>query len=189
MDDKFLIDTNSFIESSQRAYRFSCFPSFWNWLKDEIHKSDGQIVIPKCVYDELKRNNDELTVWTKKQINDFYFNEMSKDEIWINFAKVMAYINNSNIYVGAGARDWSREGKADPILIAIAMTLDYKIVTFERETGQFKKFITPNGSISNEPKNPKYSTGREPKIPDVAQHFGVSCIDFYDLEGVLGLSI
>lgn len=188
-NNNFLIDSNSFIDPSQRSYRFNCFPSFWQWLKKEIQKDDNRIIIPKCVFDELKNNNDELTDWVDENLNEYYFDERTEPIVWQNYAKVIDYINNSGIYGGAGARDWSREGKADPILIAIAMSYDYKIVTSEKFTGEFVSLKDEDGKATNKLKNPNYSTNKEPKIPDVAQHFGVSCISLYDVEEILGLAV
>lgn len=100
----------------------------------------------------------------------------------------MNYINTANVYVGSGASNWSSVGKADPILVAIAMTFNHRIVTFEQRSGAFQK-INNNGKSSNKPKNPNYRTSKEPKIPDVADYFGVGCVDFYTVERDLKLKL
>lgn len=59
----------------------------------------------------------------------------------------------------ASFKSWADFDKADPVLIAAAMDKKAIIVTEE-------KFITLNSP-----------TKSEPKIPNVAEHFGVKCIN------------
>lgn len=189
MNSDFLIDSNSFIESSQREYAFRCFPGFWKWLEKEIHKSSSKVVVSYCVYQELKKNNDQLSEWIKNVATGYLFDERNYADIWINYGIVMNYIQNSGIYSGTGAVDWARDGKADPLLIAIAMTYGHRIVTFEQSSGQFERINNEDGTFTNFNKNPNYQTSKEPKIPDVAEYFGVECVNLYEVESSLGLRI
>lgn len=190
MNSMFLIDSDTFIASSQRFYCFSCVPGFWTWLSQTVSQVDSHLIIPHCVYEELTVGKDELSLWAKNFLAKNVQDERLNPTIWNNYAKIMKYINDGIIYTGFGAVDWSKPKKADPKLIAIAMTYGYKIVTFEQKSGQFVPIYNAAGDIiSNKPKQKNYNTTKEPKIPDVAEHFGVQCVDLYDLEKKLSLSI
>nr|WP_289758741.1 DUF4411 family protein [Lactobacillus taiwanensis] len=89
-------------------------------------------------------------------------------------------------YKDSSVANWSQAGKADPLLIAIAMTLGgCKIVTFEQRSGNFIKNDQGNMVLKNR-NNP---IGKEPKIPDVADQFDVPCISLFELEEDLQLYV
>lgn len=182
---KYILDSNSFISPYNDYYRQPLFPSFWNWYKEEITKPQGDIILPKCVYDELEAGKDDLAEWVKNNLNPVVYNERKIDAVWNNYAQVINFISNGS-YRTPAVNNWKQAGKADPLLIAIAMTLaDAKIVTFERRSGNFRR--NSNGNIVL--KNQNNPLGREPKIPDVADQFNVSCITLFDLESDLKLKI
>lgn len=56
--NKYLIDTNIFIESARRFYAFDICPGFWKFL-GKCSESDSVKSISK-VYDELTSDNSNL---------------------------------------------------------------------------------------------------------------------------------
>lgn len=71
-----------------------------------------------------------------------------------NYALVFQYIQTCVFYTNTVLLNWTRDGVADPWLIAIAMNNDHKIVT---------------NNLQN-----------NPKIPDIAKHFCVQYISLFD---------
>ena len=78
-------------------------------------------------------------------------------------AYCMNYIDTSDLYKSEAIREWGRESVADPWLIAVAVSDNMTIVTNEQSG-------TPTAG----------SPSKNPKIPDVANYFGVKCIGELD---------
>lgn len=176
---EYILDSNVFISPFNDFYRMPLFPSFWAWYKNKITVQPSNIILPRCVFNELKKGNDKLSDWVDKNLKLIVYDETKNSSVWKNYAKVIDYISNSNCYKNPGIDEWKKSGKADPLLIAIAMTLvDAKVVTFEKRTGHL--FRNTDGNIVL--KNKNNLIGSEPKIPDVADQFNIDCIDLYDLE-------
>lgn len=83
---------------------------------------------------------------------------------YVNYGQIIQYIENCRFYKSNALANWSKKENADPWLIAVAMTDDYIIVTFEQ----------PSKDLSR--KNPR----KKIKIPDVAKHFSAQCISLFD---------
>ena len=169
---KYLLDSNSFIAPSRNYYKLEIMPAYWKWLAD--HQNNG-LVLPKIVYDELTHDDDELSQWVKKNLNNVVFSNYEQDtDFWKEYGEVINYIQSSGYYKNPGIENWMQETKADPKIIAIAKVYGLQIVTFEQSAGKLSK----NNPIK-----------KEPKIPDVAAYFGVECIDLFKLEETLNMVI
>lgn len=169
----YLMDANSFIAPFRNYYAMGHFPSYWAWLADIIKNPDSRVNVPKVVYNELISGGDHLSQWPRQNLQEFAYG-VDDDGIWQRFGEIINYVHESGCYRGAGMVNWDQQGKADPLLIAIASVKGWQLVTFEQ----------PSGNISA--RNP---TKKEPKIPDVAKKFGVACVNLYDVEKTFGLSI
>lgn len=148
------------------------------------------MIVPSCVYNELKHTNDQLKNWVEQFVSLTVYDEYKDPDVWSKYKDVISYLSKSSAYQSSAIDNWKQVGKADPLLIAIAMKEkaagnDCVIVTFEKFTGQFK-FDEDNNWVL---RNKKTKLTKEPKIPDVAQNFGIECIELYELEEELGLSI
>ena len=81
-----------------------------------------------------------------------------------NHQTIIQYIPKCGLYKAKAVTQWSGESIADPLLIATAIDFQFPIITLERPTGN----LSPNQPSKN------------PKIPDVANNFGVECISLFD---------
>lgn len=149
----FWLDADSLINPSRGPFRFSTSPRFWEFLEQKAR--EGIIASPEMVFQELAGNGDPLEEWAKMQRGHFF---KTPDE---NVQEVLSRVAN---YVGANSRYEPQHiarflAGADPWVIAHPLALGGRIVTFERP----------------EP------TSKRPKIPDVAAHFGLQCIELWDL--------
>lgn len=150
----FLVDTNVLITASKVTYPMDVFPSFWESLEKSILQKD--IAILRIVKDEVSQKNDEVSTW----LNSIQFTPIDnqKEEIFYNYVKVDNYAHEIRKYKPSELRKWfdSLDCSADPWLIATAMIEKNIIVTLE-------DFVPPES--------------QKIKIPNIAKHFEVQCIN------------
>lgn len=151
----YLLDANTLIEAKNRYYQMRFCPGYWTWLTR--NKRDGRLASVESVGSELRRGTDELAQWAVQEA-DLFLPE-SDDETQTAFAEVAAYVAAQVGNMKAGALD-EFLGGADPWLIAKARVLGHTIVTHERlDIVNRRKFL----------------------IPNVCQHYGVECINTFDM--------
>lgn len=166
--NKYLLDTNIFLQSYREYYCMDICPGFWDFLK----KGDNNVKYIQQVYEELKPNKDnkdliETIEHMKKQ--GFFINESDID---ITSFKMMTQtiekyreeINKEFSEDKARAKLQAKIDKftdsADYFLLSLAYQDNYIIVTKE-----------------------KYTEGKnEIKIPNIAEKLNIKCST---LEGML----
>lgn len=132
-------------------------------LKDFIQRKIAVIIKP--VYDEIMRHSeDALTKWMKNFNNSGLIQRTNVNGIMSNYGKILRHIQGSDYYTDAALANWSKIEVADPWLIATAMHFDYVIVTLEQPI----KTLLQNQPTKN------------PKIPNVADHFNVKWISLFE---------
>ncbi|MBU7540808.1 DUF4411 family protein [Levilactobacillus brevis] len=152
----YLIDSNILIVSN-RNYRQDFFPVVW-----EFFKNNEDVFITNRVYNEIMKLDDELCAWTKA---NYKSRVLQVENAVSEYGRVISYVTSSGKWRPAGYEQWSSDAnKADPWLIGYALKYGLTIVTDENNTG-------PNG----------HPTNNEPKIPFVADYFGVDTINFWEL--------
>ena len=169
-DEKFLIDTNSFIEPYNKYYSFDLAANFQKQLK--YHIEIGNIALLDVVKDEISKGKDELSQW----LNDIDILEEidhRTPDIISNYSRVLQEIQDNPNYKETALANWAQETVADALLIATALTNNYTIITFER--GQ----RIPN----------RKDVFKNAKIPDVAEDLGVKVADLYYLMRTLGIKL
>ena len=155
-DDKYLLDTNIYINFYDRYYRFEYFPSFWDLFEKLMNE---KIVFPKVVADEVTKG-DEFKTWRDKKFTGNFLNHKKYAEIW---GEVIQHIAKHPCYSDRALiepRSWLHEKIADGWLIAIAKKESLTIVSDERKNPNLNS-AKPSGYV---------------KIPDIAEDFGVRCI-------------
>ncbi|ANP84474.1 DUF4411 family protein [Rhizobium leguminosarum] len=150
---KLLLDSNIFIEAKNRYYAFDICPGFWEWMDNVCGTDVGTIV---NVRDELFEGKDDLAAWAKERRDAAWFLPVDDAATQGNFAAVVDAV------AGGGYKDAAIEkflAKADPWLIAKAITIGATIITHE--------VIEPHSK-------------RRVPIPNVCQVFGVPCVNTFD---------
>ena len=170
VEEKFLIDSNSFMEPYRRYYAFDLMPTYW----DELSKrtESGRLVLLDMVKDEIHKGGDDLADWIGKQ-NGFEICKHVSPAIIGKYQEVLQYVQTCGLYKEQALQAWAPENIADPWLIAAASVNDYTIITSE----------VPSGGLS--PKNPN----KNAKIPDVAKAFGVRTNNLYYMMRQLGIKV
>lgn len=149
--NKYLIDTNIFIESAFRFYAFDICPGFWEFL-EKCSESDSVKSIDK-VYDEITSNKPELQDFKEKLKNAGFF--LSTENIKFESHRKVSQTLLKMGYTEIAIRHFS--GDADFFLVALAHQESYTIVTHE---------VKSSGNTRN-----------RIKIPDVCEKLEICCID------------
>ncbi|MCX2683761.1 DUF4411 family protein [Campylobacter sp. MIT 21-1685] len=149
--NKYLIDTNIFIESAYRFYAFDICPGFWDFL-DKCSQLDSIKSINK-VYDEITSDNTNLQDFKEKLKNRGFFLPIGSITP-SSYTKISQTLQTMQ-YTQQAVTDFS--SGADYFLVALAYQESYTIVTHEAKS-------------SNNAKNTI-------KIPNVCERLEINCID------------
>ena len=170
VEEKFLIDSNSFMAPYRQYYAFDLIPTYW----DELSKrtESGRLALLDMVKAEIDKGEDDLAEWVGKQTGFEICNHVTP-EIISKYQDVLQYVQSCGLYKEQALQAWAPGHIADPWLIAAAAVNDYTIITAE----------VPSGGLS--PKNPN----RYAKIPDVAKAFEVRTNNLYYMMRQLGIKI
>jgi len=168
VEERFLLDSNSFIAPYNNFYPFDITPGFWNQLLPILVKDN--VMILDLVKSEVEKGGDELTNWINS-IEDINVLDRRDQIIISKYSEILKFVQESELYNDKALREWSRSNVADPWLIAAASTSGSSLVTFESSAG----IINPN--------NPS----GKPKTPDVAKKFGVKCVDMFYFMRKMGI--
>lgn len=158
MEEKFLLDANTFITPFQSYYSFKLASGFWKQLESKL-KLDSVYVLD-VVKNEVMKGEDDLSEWFKA-LPVVNIIDRRNASIIVRYVEVLNFLQNSPLYSDKALRNWSDANVADPWLIATASTLGHTLVTFETSAG-----------VINNPSG-------KPKIPDIARKFNVKCVNLF----------
>ncbi len=156
---KYLIDTNIFIESSNRHYAIDICPGFWEFL-DRVSDLENVKSITQ-VYDEFTPDNEELVNFKERLKNKGFFLQI--ENITPESYSATTISLQKEGYNKQAIDNFSQ--KADYFLIALALQEQYTIVTQEARM----QTIPPNA-----PKPKRI------KIPNVCEQLEIECIDIIE---------
>jgi hypothetical protein len=157
------VDTNILVTPFNEYYSFDFGTIFWDFLEDNII-NDNVIIINKVYHETIHLGKTKLTDWIKKMRRKVV-DHATNHEISNNYNCIIDYLSGSHtLYYPGAVTNWSRINVADGWLIATSMALGYDIVTFEKPFEFLGKKQTTNQ-----------------KIPDVACHFNIKCINLFDM--------
>ena len=161
------LDADSLITPHRGPYPFGMVQPFWDFI--ETKAQDGIISSPQIILDiELTATStsnppDALQQWAKG-LKGVLFIPVD-NSIQISYSQVVDYVQNCGKY----KQQWIAQflAGADPWVIAYPMAMGGRIVTFEKSQPRAKR----------------------PKIPDIANHFGVKHFSLYEMLKKLGFKL
>ena len=133
----YVIDTSALVDLWRRRYPRDVFPSLWQKIEEMI--SSGELVAPQEVLSELKRQDDELHEWAKKQN---CFKDLDADQI--RHVKRILKEFPSLIDEKKTVPD------ADPFVIALAQAKGWKVVSSENPAGASSRKRIPDVCMNYE---------------------------------------
>jgi len=131
MTNRYLIDTNVFIQGKNLHYNFAFCIGFWKWI-EEAHKS-GSIYSIKKVKSELTegKKDDEARVWAEQMPATFFLDDVSDQKVMSAYGDIMRWMSKDTHYTLSAKAKFSDNKKADAFLLAYAKAYDYTIITQE----------------------------------------------------------
>lgn len=127
---RYVLDSNVFIQAHRMYYPFDVFPSFWKKL---IELSEtGQIISIDKVKMELcpERNPDQLAQWCKNELEPSFFADTS--ECIEEYIELSGWINAHPVYLRSAKAEFLKTDYPDSWLVAYAKTHDCVVVTHEK---------------------------------------------------------
>jgi hypothetical protein len=163
---EYWLDADSLIRAHRGPYSFSYGTALWDFLEAKAHES--VIGSPQTVFDELSTtekidDKDRLELWARELRGVLFL--PPEPSVQVEYGKVVNYVQNNSRYRQQWIASWL--AGADPWIVAYPMALGGRIVTFEKPA----------------------PTGKKPKIPDVAQQFGIKCLTIWDMLTELAFKI
>lgn len=131
--NKYLLDSNFFLDSSLRYYQFDFFPDFWKWLKYSAQNPSIKTI--KKVKEELSRKNDFISNFIKELPKDFFIDETKYLE---NYAKIIQASQDMDFNPSAKEK-FAQAHRADAWLLAVAQRDNFIVVSNEKMPDKKKK--------------------------------------------------
>lgn len=129
----YCVDTSSLIAAWQERYPIENFPKFWDLMDGLV--TDGRLLSPIEVFNEIKKRSDDLHNWLKIRKGGI-FRELD-DDMQIEVATVLQRFPR---LVG----DKKLRTSADPFVIALARITGHQLVTEEKPTGSLNRPNIPD---------------------------------------------
>ena len=156
----YLLDANVLIDADRDYYPFDRVPEFWGWLLHQA--SEGNIKVPKEMYEEVVAGRGVLVDWLKQHKGDLVLSEEADP------ALVQQVVSGG--YAPDLAEDELESIGRDPFIVAYALSskADVTVVTTE--------ISRPRSQRANR------------RLPDVCAHFKVPCANTFALARQLDFS-
>ena len=152
---KYLLDSNVFIEAHRRYYSFDICPGFWECLS--YHHDESTLYSIDKVKDELM-TGDALGMWVRNSISGNMFHSTDGSDVVQQFSSIIQEVQMSNQYNHEAKSEFAQI--ADGWLVAYAKTHDFIVVTHEVYNPDIRKKIP---------------------IPNLCREYGVSYIDTFNM--------
>jgi len=153
---KYLLDSDTFIRAKNDHYRFSVCPGYWTAL--ELQAESKRVASIAPVRHELSQQKDELSLWVKRRLPEFFFKQVSDQHVQRNYQQIVSWAQGLPRLTDAAKEAFALT--ADGWLVAYARANDFIVCTHEERRPESKTKL---------------------KLPDVADHFGVVCATPFDM--------
>lgn len=157
----FVLDTNILVEAHRRYYAMDLCPGFW---KSMLHFTEsGRIVSIDRVRQELRRQDDALTEWTRTT-PDQLFRTTGIQEIADVYRELMDWVWQETRFRMQAKTDFAMA--ADGWVATYAKVYRGVVVTHERRSPQAKRRVP---------------------LPDLCDRFRIPCKDTFEMLRELGV--
>ncbi len=159
---RFLLDSDTFIQAKRRHYAFDICPGYWTAIL-RLHSLRLVSSIDR-VRAELIGYGDELSDWVKDRAPPQFFKKTQDRAVIQQYTALGRWVEGQGQYSEEATQRFL--SGADPWLIAYAMVSAETVVTYEEHRPDAKNTVP---------------------IPNVCIHFGVGCIDPFQMLRELGV--
>jgi hypothetical protein len=161
MANRYIVDSNVFIQGKNFHYNFSFCEGFWDWVHEGHDK--GVVFSIDKVRAELVagKKGDEARNWAESMPSGFFLEDVRDSQVMAAYRQVMDWANGDKHYLPAALARFAEAKRADAFLLAHARAHGTIVVTQELSQPEKKK---------------------EVPIPDAAIKIGgIKTITIYDL--------
>ncbi len=134
MSDRYVIDTNVFIQAKNREYRFDFAIGFWNWL--ETGHDKGLFFSCSKVLAELRNNDPKKTCparkWAEAMPARFFLNDVTDGAVMKHYSSLMNWVISTSQYTPAAVKEFADWDEADAFVVAVAKHHGMTVVTHEK---------------------------------------------------------
>lgn len=152
----YVIDTSSLIRIKPEDYPHDIFVTLWSNMENLV--KSRRLMSSKLVLEELKKKNDDIYKWAKRN------EEMFKEITTLEQTELVKQI----LKKFPSLIDPDGQVEADPFVITLAL---------QKESQQTLDSFNKEKIVVTE----EILQGNKIKIPFVCQHFGIECINIFDL--------
>jgi hypothetical protein len=135
--NRYVLDTNVFVEAKNRYYGFGVCPGFWNALV-ALHTRDRLCSVDK-VQEELTDVGDELSVWAKDKVPKTFFKKTQDQAVVSAFQEQVAWVNSQAQFKPEAKAQFA--SAADGWVIAFAKANGLIVVTHEEYAAAAQKSV------------------------------------------------
>jgi hypothetical protein len=160
MSNKYLLDTNIFIQAKNFRYGFEYCAAFWAWIL-EAHEGGVLFSVQKVKAEILRGDKTEpLVKWTKDLPSSFFLEDLNDIGVMGHYRDLLTKVLANKNYMPKALAEFAAEDEADAFLIATAKHGGYVLVSDEEPAANARKKVP---------------------LPDAAKLIGVKTIKPYQL--------
>lgn len=154
--ERYLLDSDVFIQAKNQHYAFPICPGFWDSLVGHFHA--GHVFSIDEIREELLRGDDEedLVCWVKGVLPRQFFLPAREGEVAARYAEMMLWVQRNMQFLDYAKAKFATE--ADGWLAAYALVHGFVVVTGELYRPDVKNRVP---------------------LPNVCTQFGVECRDVF----------
>ncbi len=161
MSNKYLLDTNAFIEAKDRYYGFDICPGYWSSLLVQ-HDSKRLFSIDR-IADELNEQDDVVKQWIENEVPDTFFKKTEDQAVIDKFQEMVNWAYSQPQFTDAAKTEFA--SVADGWVIAYAAVNGLVVVTHEQFAPEAKRKVP---------------------MPNVCVEFDVEYVDTFSMLRELG---
>ncbi len=131
MANKYIIDSNVFIQGKNFHYHFSFCEGFWDWVHEGFDK--GMVYSIGKVRAELLagKKGDEARKWAEDMPDGFFLEDVGDAAVMKQYAHCMTWAAADKHYQPAALTRFAEAKRADAFLLAYARAHGHIVVTQE----------------------------------------------------------
>lgn len=141
MANRYIIDSNVFIQGKNFHYHFSFCEGFWDWVREGF--DNGLIFSIHKVRAELAagKKGDEARQWAEDMPKGFFLDDVGDAAVMREYGHVMNWAATNQHYQRAALDRFAEAMRADAFLLAYARAHGHIVVTQELSQPEKKKEV------------------------------------------------
>lgn len=141
MANRYIIDSNVFIQGKNFHYHFSFCKGFWDWVHEAFDK--GLVYSIGKVRTELVagKKGDEARKWAEEMPDGFFLADVSDAAVMKQYGQIMEWAAADTHYQKAALARFAEAKRADAFLLAYAKTHGHIVVTQELSQPEKRKEV------------------------------------------------